>query len=239
MEPMPSKCLALKNHPISCWDSFWHWLKSVSNSSFSYFFRPWLHRQSFDIWNSINRTLPLNSAAMVQPFAASPWTKLGKWSQLKINQHFVLFFLRITFQPGQIPNLLCSCTNSCISTRCLNCWWLSSCLKPTFALPAHLIAWLLQNRISDQTTQRGLDCHCLQPWRVSPVRQNEVTLMSTLQLRHGYWAPSSCCLSKIICHFCSLHAEINIKTWLTKSLMRMNSFGASSETKLSQKLHNH
>lgn len=211
-----------------------------SNSSSSYFFRPWLHMQSFDIWNSINSTHPLNSAALAQLFGASPWIKLGNWSQLKINQHFVLFYLRITFQLRSDPQSIVQLYKQLYQHKVPELLMVILVPKANVCIPSspHFMAAVEQKHWPNWT-RRGLDCHCLQLWRVSSMRQNEVILMSVLQLRHGYWAPSSCCLSKIICHFCSLHAEINIKTWLTKSLMRMNSFGPSSETKLSQKLHNH
>lgn len=212
----------------------------MSNSSFSYFFRPWLHRQSFDIWKSSNSTLPLNSAALVQLFAASPWLKLGKWSQLKINQHFILVFLKIIFQPRSDPQSIVQLYKQLYQHKVPESLMLILVPKANICIPSspRFMAAVEQDHWPNWT-QRGLDCHCLPLWRVSSMRQNEVTLMCILQLRQGYSAPSSCCLSKVICHFCSLHAEINIKTWLTKTLMQMNSFGPSSETKLSQKLRNH
>lgn len=200
-----------------------------------------MHRQSFDIWNSMNSTHPLNSAALVQLFAASPWIQPGNWSQLKINQHFVLFFLRITFQPRSDPQSIVQLYKQLYQHKVPELLMVILVPKANVCIPSspHSSMAAVEQDHWLNWTRRGLDCHCLQPWRVSSMRQNEVTLMSILPLRHGYWAPSSCCLSKIVCQFCSLHTEINIKTWLTKSLIRMNSFGPSSETKLSQKLRNH
>lgn len=184
----------------------------MSNPSFSYVFRPWLHRQSCDIWKSSNSTLPLNSAALVQLFAASPWIKSGNWSQLKINQHFILFFLRITFQAGSDPQSIVQLYKQLYQHKVPELLMAILVPKANICIPSspHLMAAVEQDHWPNWT-RRGLDCHCLQLWRVSSMRQNEVTLMSTLQLRHGYSAPASCCLSKIICHFCSLHAEIKHK----------------------------
>lgn len=51
---------------------------------------------------------------------------------------------------------------------------------------------LLQNRIACKSEHVG---YFSTARRVYLMRQNEVTLMSIQQVRHGYWLPLSCCLS--------------------------------------------
>lgn len=215
------------------------WAKSVSNPSFSYFFRPRLHRQAI-LWHLEQHEHHPPTQLCCTGTTVCSLTMNQNWSQLKINQHFVLFFLRITFQPRSDPQSIVQLYKQLYQQKVPELPMVILVPKASVCIPSSpcSVAAVEQDHWLNWT-RRGLHCHRLQPWRVSLMRQNEVTLMSILQPRHGYWAPSSCCLSKIICHFCSLHAEINIKTWLTKPLMRMNSFGPSSATKLSQKLHNH
>lgn len=149
MKQIPSKCLALKKKS----NIMFRFLsgtfgtdevKSVSNSFFSYSFRPWIHRQSFDSCTSISSTLPLNSAVLVQLFAVSPWIKLGNWSQLKINQHFVLFFLRITFQPRSDPQSIVQLYKQLYQHKVPELLMVILVPKANVCIPSSpLISWLL------------------------------------------------------------------------------------------------
>lgn len=103
MKPTQSKCLASKKKEIIYVQTTFgtNCDKSVSNSSFSYFFRTRLHRQPFDSCTSTNSTLPLSSAVLVELLAAKQ-TREPIEVKNKPAFCFVLF-LRITFQLRSDP----------------------------------------------------------------------------------------------------------------------------------------